>query len=103
MKRTMRFMALVGALAVAAPAAGHEKGNRAMGVVESASAEKIVIQTADGHPVAFTVTKDTQFFRGDVPARPEDVKPGQRAVVHGKRTGERLEAVRVKLGAAVRK
>ena len=102
MKRTMSFMALVVALA-AAPAAGHEKGDRAMGVVESVSAERIVIQTADGHQVAFTITKDTRFFRGNEPAGRADVKPGQRAVVHGKRTGEQLEAARVKLGAAAGK
>jgi len=81
------------------PARAHEKGDRAMGVVESVTAEKIVVKAADGHSVAFTVTPETRFFRDDKPARPEDVRVGQRAVVHGRRAGERVEAVRVKLGA----
>lgn len=102
MRRMMTFVALFAVL-VATPAAGHEKGGRALGVVESVSAERIVVETADGHPVAFTITKDTRFFRGDEPVRLEDVKTGQRVVVHGKRLGEELQAVQVKVGAPARK
>ena len=39
MRRMITFVAL-GAVLVATPAAGHEKGDRAMGVVESVSAER---------------------------------------------------------------
>jgi hypothetical protein len=99
MKRKLKLMALLAALA-ATPAAAHEKGDRARGVVESVSAERIVIESADGHMVAFAITEETRFFRGGELAGREDVKPGQRAVVHGKRSGEELRAVQVKLGAA---
>ena len=102
MRRMMTFVVL-GAMFVATPAAGHEKGDRAMGVVESVSAQRIVVETADGHPVAFTITKDTRFFRGDESVRLEDVKAGQRAVVHGKRLGEELHAVQVKIGVSAKK
>lgn len=98
----MKWMMGVLALAVGfagVPARAHEQGGRAMGVVESVTAERIVVKASDGHSVAFTVTKDTRFFQGEKPARPEDVRVGQRAVVHGKRSGERLEAVRVKLSS----
>jgi len=94
-------LALVAVL-IAAPAGAHEKGDRAMGVVESLTAERIVIKAGDGHSVAFTVGPDTQFLLGDRPVRPEDVRLGQRAVVHGRRKGEALQAVRVKLGPATR-
>jgi hypothetical protein len=97
MRWRWKVVALVASVA-AAPAAAHEKGDRAMGVVESITAERIVVKASDGHSVAFTVTPETRFFRGDKPARPEDVQVGQRAVVQGKRDGERVEAVRVKLG-----
>ena len=70
-----------------------------MGVVESVTAERIVIKASDGHSVSFTVTPGTRFFRGEKPARPDDVRAGERAVVQGKRAGERVEAVRVRLGA----
>jgi hypothetical protein len=71
-----------------------------MGVVESVSAEQIVVRAADGHSVPFAITPETRFLRGDAPARREDVRVGERAVVHGKSVGERVEAVRVRLGAA---
>lgn len=98
MKRTTMQIALIAALA-AAPAAAHEKGGHAVGVVRDVSAERLVIETADGHQVAFAVTKDTRFSRGETPARLEDVKPGDRAAVHGKQDGGTLSALRVKLGA----
>jgi hypothetical protein len=85
----------------ALPARAHEKGgDRAMGVVESVGAERIVVKASDGHLVEFAVTRETRFFLGEKPARPEDVRVGQRAVVQGRKAGEKLEAVRVKLGAA---
>ena len=97
MRRTMTMAALAVALA-AGPAAAHEKGGRAMGVVESVTAEEIVIRTADGHPVAFALGPATRFTLGGKPARAGDVRVGQRASVHGKKAGDRLEAVQVKLG-----
>lgn len=99
MKNTWKMGILAAALA-AAPAAAHEKGDRAMGIVESATAERIVLKAADGHAVAFTVTPETRFLRGESPARPQDVRVGERAAVNGKRSGETIQAVRVKLGPA---
>jgi hypothetical protein len=98
----MRLVALLAALA-ATPGSAHERADRAMGVVESVSADEIVIRAADGHSVAFTITPETRFSRGDAPARREDVRVGQRAVVQGKPAGERVDAVRVKLGVTAPK
>jgi hypothetical protein len=96
MKRWWMMGALVAALA-ASPAVAHEKGDRAMGVVASLTAERIVIRASDGHTVEFAITPETIFVRGDRPARREEVRLGERAVVHGKRRGDSLGAVRVKL------
>jgi intein/homing endonuclease len=82
------------------PARAHEKGDRQRGVVESVAPERIVVKTSDGHEVAFKVTPETRFLRGEERVGVEDVRVGQRAVVQGKRAGETLEAVQVKLGAA---
>lgn len=95
--RAGRLAFLLAAL-VAAPAGAHERVDRAMGVVERASAEQIVVRAADGHSVPFAITPETRFFRGDAPARREDVRVGERAVVQGKSVGGRVEAVRVRLG-----
>ncbi|WP_242336106.1 MULTISPECIES: DUF5666 domain-containing protein [unclassified Anaeromyxobacter] len=99
MKRT-RTLTLLATLLTAPAAAAHEQGGRAMGVVESVTAQQLVVKTADGHSVAFTVTPETRFFRGEKPARREDVQVGQRAVIRGTHVGERLRADTVKLGAA---
>jgi hypothetical protein len=98
MTRNMAVLAL--ALGVAAvPAGAHEKGDRALGVVESVTAERIVVKASDGHSISFAITPDTRFSQGEKPATPEDVRVGQRTVVEGKRGTGGLEAVRVKLGA----
>jgi hypothetical protein len=94
----MAALALAAGLA-AAPARAHEQGGRAMGVVESVGPDRIVVKASDGHPVAFTLTPATRFFVGETPARREDVRVGQRAVVQGKKAGDGLEAVRVRLAA----
>jgi hypothetical protein len=97
--RASKLLGLVVALA-AAPAAAHERADRAMGVVESVTPERIVVKARDGHALSFSITPETRFLRGKKPSRAEDVRVGERAVVHGKKAGERIEAVEVKLGAA---
>jgi intein/homing endonuclease len=85
----------------AVPVAAHEKGgDRAMGIVARFEPERIVVKTSDGHEVPFTVTPETRFVREGKRVRAEDVRVGQRVVVHGNRVGESLQAVEVKLGAA---
>lgn len=98
MKRMGGFLVLIGTL-VAAPAAAHERGGNALGLVQDVSPARLVIETPDGHQVAFAITKDTRFTRGGATVRLEDVKLGERAAVHGKRDGERLSALQVKLAA----
>jgi hypothetical protein len=99
MKRRAKLAAVVAALVAAPAALGHEKADRALGVVEKVDAQQIVLKGRDGHPVTFAVTPETRFVRGGKPAKPGDVKVGERAVVHGRKAGERVEAVEVKLGA----
>lgn len=99
MRRTLRRIGLALALA-AMPAAAHERAGRAMGVVEGVEKDRISLKTGDGHSVVFTVTADTRIVRGEEPARLEDVHVGERAVVNGRRVGEELRAVSVKLAPA---
>jgi hypothetical protein len=96
MRRTISLALLATALA-AGPAPAHEGADRAMGVVESVTEERIVIRASDGHSVAFRLTPETRFSRGEAPARSSDVRVGERAVVRGRRAGGEVEAVRVRL------
>jgi hypothetical protein len=95
--RTLSLALLAAALA-APPAAAHESAERARGVVEAVTAERLVVKAGDGHSLAFRLTPGTRFSRGDEPARPGDVRVGERAVVEGRRAGGEVEAVRVRLG-----
>ena len=99
MSLASKIAVLLAALA-AAPAAAHETGDRTMGVVMDVAPDRIVIRAADGHAVSYAVTPDTLVVRGDKPARLEDVRVGERAVVHGKRVGGTLRAIRLRLGPA---
>jgi hypothetical protein len=102
MNRFAKLLALAAALA-AAPAGAHDvKSDHAMGTVESVSSDRIVVKAKDGHALEFALTPKTRFVRGKKPARAGDVRVGERAVVHGKKAGEGVEAVEVKLGAAAK-
>jgi hypothetical protein len=99
MRKTSTILAVAAAL-LAAPAAAHESAERAMGVVESVTPERLVVKAADGHGVAFVITGETRFFKGEKPASAADVRAGQRAVVHGRKAGDEVHALRVKLAPA---
>jgi hypothetical protein len=98
MNRTLRTLAVAAALATApALARAHEKGGRAMGVVESVTASRIAIKTSDGHVVEFELTPETRFSQGNTTVPAGNVRVGARAVVHGARNGDALRAIDVKL------
>ena len=89
----LTMLALLGS----APAAAHEAGANARGVIESVTPDRVAVKAADGHVSAFALTPATLFSRGEKAVLAGDVRVGERAVVRGKRVGERLEAVLVKL------
>ena len=64
MARTLKVLAVVAALSATAALAHEKGGDRAMGVVESVTADRIVITATDGHAVAFKVSPETRFFVG---------------------------------------
>jgi hypothetical protein len=96
MNRTLSTLAVLATLA-GAPALAHEKGGRAMGVIENVTASRIAIKTSDGHVVEFELTPETRFSRGSTTIPAADVRVGARAVVHGARNGDALRAIDVKL------
>lgn len=100
----MRLGILVLALTAGAllprAATAHERGDRARGFVERVGGAEIAVKAPDGNVISFLVTADTRFTRGDSAATLDQVEVGERVVVEGRRSGERLEAVRVKLGAS---
>ena len=99
--KQLKLVAVLVGLFTGAPVVAHETGaDHAMGVVESITPDRIAVKTADGHTVPFVVTRETRFTRGEKAVVAGDVRVGERVAVHGKRAGDALQAVQVKLGGA---
>lgn len=96
-----------GALLVAvmgwSSALAHEGGLHARGVVKEASKERIVLTTTEGKLFTAAMGPGTRILRSGQVVGVGEIHVGERAVVHAKRDGERLEATEVKLGGPARK
>ncbi len=77
----------------------HEGGIDARGTVSAIDAERITLRTERGTEQAFALTASTEFVKGKAPASRDDVAPGMRAIVHARRSGDRLEARLVRVAA----
>lgn len=87
---------------LAAPGAeAHEGGMHAKGVVKAITAERLTVGTAQGEKT-FDLTPATSYVRGAAPARREDLRAGERVVVHARQKDGRLEATEVRAGPAKR-
>lgn len=102
MVRMARWVALAGTLAAPVLAPAHEGGSHAVGTVREITADRIVVALPDGKDAVFALAPDTSFQRGTATARREEVKVGERVVVHGKRAGDREIATLIKLATAAR-
>lgn len=91
---------IIGVLAGPVLAAGHEGGLDARGTIKQIGPDEIVLSTTQGKDQAYALGPDTKFRRGAAPARREDVHPGERAVVHARRDGEKLRATEIRLAPA---
>lgn len=102
MKETKAVALAAGAALLLLPAVplAHAGGHDARGTVKELTEERIVLTTVQGREEAFLLGEDTRFERGHAPARREDVRVGERAVVHGRRDGKDLRATTVRLAPA---
>ncbi len=97
MARFITVLAAVAAMAAVTSARAHEGGVDVRGVVKAVTPQRIEVATAK-EVRAFAITPATEFVKGGAPARREDVRPGDRVVVHGRERTGRTEAVLVKIG-----
>jgi hypothetical protein len=79
-------------------ALAHEGGLHARGVVKEASKERIVLTTTAGKLFTAAMSRGTRVVRSGQVVGVEEIRVGDRAVVHARQDGERLEATEVKLG-----
>jgi len=96
-RRTILAMAFLLGLA-ATEALAHGDGPRLMGTVSQISADQITVE-AEGRPAVAKITPETRFIRGEAVGKREDLKQGDRVVVHTRRKGDALEAIEVRYRA----
>ncbi len=88
------ILALAGSLVGAATYA-HEGGVHSRGTVKEIAADRIVLMTADGKSVTVAMDAETRIVRGRRTITAEEVRPGERAVVHAANRDGKLEATEV--------
>ena len=98
--RSMMAMAVLGVLFAPALAGAHEAGLHARGTIREIGPDHVVLAMTDGKEQTYALGQDTKFVRGEAPARREEVRAGERAVIHARRDGEKLHATEIRLGPA---
>jgi len=97
--RTTLCIALATTLAIPAVALGHGSGVHTRGTIKEVTPDHVIL-TAKGADQAFALGADTSIVRGEGPVRIEDVRVGERAVVHARREGGKLRATEIRLAPA---
>jgi len=97
MKRLGLAILSVALITVAAFAHGNEK--HVMGKVTKIGNSSISVQLADGSVKTVNVVGTTKFLKAGAAATQQDLKVGDRVVIHAKPNGDALEATEVKFGS----
>jgi len=96
----LRWIALLIAFALAAPAFAHGDKKHVIGTVEKLSTEAITVKTKDGKLVDIKLAPTTAYVTNeDKPAKFADLAVGQRVVVHADPKGPDLIAATVKFAS----
>lgn len=98
---TLKIGLTAAILLSAIPALAHEGHHHsAMGTVKALDTTRLDLETKDGKLETFVLTDATAYKRTDTPAKREDIRIGERAVVMYEMKEGRKLALEVRLGAA---
>ena len=96
----LRWIALLIAFALAAPAFAHGDKKHVIGTVEKLSAQAITVKTKEGKLVDVKLAPTTAYVTSDdKPAKFADLAVGQRVVIHADSKGSDLIAATVKFAS----
>lgn len=102
MSRSLSLIAMLVGFA-AAPILAHEGGVHVKGTVVAITAEKITVKKTAGSDTEIKLNEKTQFVRAGAPAKRDDLKQGDRVVVHARKNDGALEASEIRFGFAGKK
>jgi hypothetical protein len=77
----------------------HGNEQHVMGTVAKIEPGSISVKTTAGDVRTVMVLPETKFVKGSSPAAQQDLKVGDRVVIHAKSEGSMLHATEVKIGA----
>lgn len=78
----------------------HGDEKHLMGTVTKITDKSITVEDKDKKTTEVSVTADTKCMKGEAAAALKDIKVGDRVVISAKKSGEKLVATMVKIGAA---
>lgn len=78
----------------------HGDQQHVMGTVTKIETGSISVQTTAGEVKVVMILPTTKFLKGTTAVTQQDVKVGDRVVIHAKPEGNALHATEVKIGAA---
>ena len=76
----------------------HEGGKHFMGTVKSLDADNMTIVTTTNETVTLRLLPTTKFIKSGQPASLQDLKAGERVVVHAKQKGTSWEGEEIRFG-----
>jgi hypothetical protein len=96
MKRLLPMV--VSLLLCAALGSAHGNEEHVMGLVSAVAQDTITVQTVKNHKVTVKISHETKFEKGSEAATLNDVRVGDRVVIHAGKRGDQLEAHTVQIG-----
>jgi Domain of unknown function (DUF5666) len=94
------FIAFWILLSLSALAWAHGDEQHVMGTVSKVDGTNIIVKAQDGSLETVMVTSETKYIKAGASAKLDDVKVGDRVVIHAKKMGDMLHATEVKIGEA---
>lgn len=88
------------ALFLVSSAFAHEGGKHVLGTVKSIDSDAITVVTTKNETVTVKVLPTTKFIKSGQPSSLQDLKAGERVVIHAKQNGTSLEAEQVQFGVS---
>ena len=101
-QRTMAFgtIAVLSFFMISSLGFAHGDEVHVMGTVTKVDASSISVKVADGTVKVVKIMPATKFLKNNLAITPQELKVGDRVVIHAKPDGDTLNATEVKIGVA---
>lgn len=101
-RQTLRFFVLAAVLIVILPTIvlAHGDQHHVMGTVTKIDGSSMSVKTTTGEIKVVMILSTTKFLKGTAAITQQDVRLGDRVVIHAKPEGNTLHATEVKVGEA---